>query len=216
MKRDEKKTQYKPCSICGQPTRSKYGVCIRSTKCRREWNRRMSKERMRQYVGRDKYPCLICGRPTWSKYRICRRSPDCRRAHDRQRSRLTDAEKENRGWRPCLICGNLTVSRIQVCTRSAECLRANYRIRKRIHARESGIPSQKMLTKQRHPGWSGGKYAYCVICGVPIGWCNGTRVRQNKVGFFCKKHRGLQSKVGKEQRDERKRQEADGRAQVAG
>src|SRR5690348_7454355 len=59
-----------PCSVCGDLTASKYGVCHDRPECRRVYAN-TSYEVLRQKVPR--VPCGACGRPTKSDLGICGR-----------------------------------------------------------------------------------------------------------------------------------------------
>lgn len=68
------------CEVCGEPTISKYGVCVRTRKCQAA--------RARRKRGHDIVsgaPCNVCGELTTSKLRICGRTPQCIKARTRVR-----------------------------------------------------------------------------------------------------------------------------------
>jgi hypothetical protein len=76
-----------PCAVCGEPTRSAYGVCRRgSPDCAHEHNRRCKEGGLIEYQ-----PCDICGRMTRDKLGVCSSTKECMAERPR---RLYAANKE--------------------------------------------------------------------------------------------------------------------------
>jgi hypothetical protein len=68
------------CGVCGQPTRSKYGVCKRNVVCKQAWwsiRRRGEIRAIRVLV-----KCQICDTPTRSRLGICQKTPACHAAYN--------------------------------------------------------------------------------------------------------------------------------------
>ena len=63
-----------PCEICGDLTGSKYGVCIRTPECSREYGLRY---RAADHSDLRCDPCEVCGQPTVSKLGVCQGTPEC-------------------------------------------------------------------------------------------------------------------------------------------
>lgn len=98
------------CDICGQPTSSKYKVCLRTLACQQE-------RRYRRGVVVRPRQCELCGGPVrYSRTRFCNRNRECRNARDRAR------RPDRRRLADCEVCGEPTTSKQRVCTRSSACI----------------------------------------------------------------------------------------------
>ena len=105
-----------PCDVCGEPTRSKYGVCHRTRECH-------NLASLRQRVASPATiwrPCEVCTLPTNADGGVCNRTPACRRTRRRRRASRSGVGPVRVS---CEICGEPTTETPGICTRSAECRR---------------------------------------------------------------------------------------------
>lgn len=152
-----------PCRVCGQPTRSRIGICTRTPACRNEamCHRKGYTTRLR---------CAGCGGPMRShcKWRFCTRNPQCRRQHDMEAYRAEPERMRANGRR--------------WTARHRQELQERDLVRRRLRG---GRPAN--LRGRSSPQWAGGRVVFCFVCGQCAGWRTPSQLRRRK-RFLCKEH----------------------------
>lgn len=73
-----------PCTVCGDLTSSKYGICVATPACNRAYQRQRWAALRPEDTSTSK-PCTSCGRPTVAEGGVCAR-PSCWNAYQRERT----------------------------------------------------------------------------------------------------------------------------------
>lgn len=144
-----------PCSLCGQPTKSKLPVCYRPGECRNE-AKRLAKAAVRGKVALQRHPCSICGRPTSSKFEMCCRPGRCETEYMRQIPK--PARTTARTSHPCSLCGRPTISKLPMCCRAGNCQIQYARLAVRIFKDRHRPEPRPGRVLNTHP---------CALCGLP-------------------------------------------------
>lgn len=168
-----------PCDVCGQPTKSRLGVCANAPPCRIEYMRRYKAKTAPQRAPPP--ACTLCGRPMSRRsfLLVCSRTTACRKeqarlyavrykAKDPEREKQRDARYRashpgrdarylQRADRPCkyakLGCAALAVPGSRACRQHKNADNRRRRERRRAKVKQKLAAAQNGL---------------CAWCGLPL------------------------------------------------
>lgn len=186
-------TELKPCSVCGTPTRSKYGVCQRTKECLKVCRRAYNEEH-REHNRAYKKAYRASHRKEISAYT---RTPKVRAvANARRRLRYaTEPEFADQKRKRALA---FHWSHREECNARARASHAAHREERNAKRRTGGILGIRVHNRRgrNHGMWGGGRMTWCAICGAETKWRAPGHIKlyASRTGFRCSAHKGVRIK----------------------